>query len=450
MVVKSNNHRMINRSHPYAFGLAPWAMVAGCALAGVALAGVLTSGSGASAAGTAAALAASIGVAAHVLSVTALRRPVASIIPIGLLAMSAATAVGLSGGLTSPAVAALLWPGLALLVLGGPIPGGLAVWVAAIGVAIFLGTFTSPTGGSAAWASVLSVGFAGLLAASAVSGLQYWRNAGADRARTANTGDMPPSPNSTDSALRAELQEAREQSAGRARFMAEMSHEIRTPLNAILGFADAMRLGVFGPLPDHYSEYAGHIHDSGSQLLDLVSDLLDLSKIDAGRYALKLDTVDLTIAAQEAVRQSSALAQANGVQLRTMAGAAVHATVDARALRQMLANLLSNAIKFTPAGGRITVRAFVRDEAVGIEVIDTGVGMTADQLKRVAEPYAQADNQPAGARGTGLGLALVKRLAELHGGRFELVSAPGEGSTARIVVPSASAGALQVAQDSRA
>lgn len=437
MAAQSNKPRMTNRSRPYSQGLAPWAMLAGCVLAGVALAGVLAANgnqaasTAASALNTVAAWSACLGIAAHVVAVTLIPRPHSAILPAAILAAASALSVGLTGGLASPALSALLWTPLALLMLGGPFWGGMAVWVASVGGAAFLGAVLGPVPGAkpSAWFDVLAFGFAALLALGALT-------AGNKHALSA-AGQTAAEPDSDARDLREQLAEARALSEGRARFMAEMSHEIRTPLNAILGFADAMRSAVFGPLPERYGEYAGHIHDSGRQLLDLVSDLLDLSKIDAGRYALKLETVDLTAASQEAVRQSGALALTAGVQLRAMAGAPVLVEADARAVRQMLANLLSNAIKFTPRGGRVSVRAIALGESGGVEVADTGVGMTEQQLLRVAQPYAQADNQPAGARGTGLGLALVKRLCELHDGRLELESAAGQGSTARIVLPGA-------------
>jgi signal transduction histidine kinase len=239
----------------------------------------------------------------------------------------------------------------------------------------------------------------------------------------------------------AEAQLAQRESHNRARFMAEMSHEIRTPLNAILGFADTMREGVFGPLPKGYEDYPGLIHTSGSHLLDLVSDLLDMSKIEAGRYEVQLGPIRLDQFLFEAIALSSGSAQVAGVQIRHEVGPAIEVVADSRAMRQIAFNLVSNAIKFTPKGGLVTLRIRL-DEAKAqatFEVQDDGAGMSAADLARIGEPWAQGDNEERAnsrvVRGSGLGLAVVKRLVELQGGRFWLESTVGQGTVAKVSLP---------------
>ena len=239
----------------------------------------------------------------------------------------------------------------------------------------------------------------------------------------------------------AEAQLAQRESHNRARFMAEMSHEIRTPLNAILGFADTMREGVFGPLPKGYEDYPGLIHTSGSHLLDLVSDLLDMSKIEAGRYEVQLGPIRLDQFLFEAIALSSGSAQMAGVQIRHEVGPAVEVVADSRAMRQIAFNLVSNAIKFTPKGGLVSLRIRLDDDNAQaiFEVQDDGAGMSAADLARIGEPWAQGDNEERAnsrvVRGSGLGLAVVKRLVELQGGRFWLESTIGQGTVAKVSLP---------------
>lgn len=246
----------------------------------------------------------------------------------------------------------------------------------------------------------------------------------------------------------AEARAARAETEDRSRFVAEMSHEIRTPLNAILGFADTMREQVFGPLPAPYQDYPGLIHTSGSHLLDLVSDLLDISKIEAGRYEVACEPIRLDQFLFEAISLSSGAARAAGVQIRHEVGPAVTVLADRRALRQIAFNLLSNAIKFTPEGGMVTLRILTDgmgnpDGSAVLEVADTGAGISAADLSRIGQPWAQANNQNEGSarlkRSSGLGLAVVKRLSELQGGRFWLDSTLGVGTLAKVALPLAPA-----------
>ncbi|WP_291840966.1 HAMP domain-containing sensor histidine kinase, partial [Brevundimonas sp.] len=228
--------------------------------------------------------------------------------------------------------------------------------------------------------------------------------------------------------------EAREQ--GKTRFLANMSHELRTPLNAVLGFSDIMRQRLFGPIPDRYAEYADNIHQAGGHLLDLINDLLDVSKIEAERYTLTVEKFD----AREVVSDAMALVRVNaedkGVSLSGVLPAdAVEVSADRRALKQIALNLLSNAVKFTPEGGAATVTV----EAVGpyleIIVADTGVGIAPEDVKRLGRPFEQAGAPEQRRQGTGLGLSLVRAFTELHGGRMSIESTLGEGTAVTVRMP---------------
>lgn len=236
--------------------------------------------------------------------------------------------------------------------------------------------------------------------------------------------------------LEAARVEAEVQNAGKSRFLAQMSHELRTPLNAVLGFSDIMRQRLFGPLPDRYAAYADSIHEAGEHLLDLMNDVLDVSRIEASRYELTLERFD----AREVVSAALALvrlgADDKGVALAgVLPGEPVEVAADRRALKQIALNLLSNAVKFTPSGGSITATI----EAVGpyleLVVADTGVGVAPEDLKRLGRPFEQAGEADQRALGTGLGLSLVRSLAELHGGRMAIESTLGEGTAVTVRMP---------------
>jgi len=224
--------------------------------------------------------------------------------------------------------------------------------------------------------------------------------------------------------------------AGRARFLANMSHELRTPLNAIMGFSDIMRARMFGPLSDRYAEYAELIHESGGHLLDLINDVLDMSKIEAERFELQRGVFDAREAVQAAMRLLRVQADTASVQLRgVLPPGELEVDADRRALKQIVLNLVSNALKFTPRGGQVTVTAHGYDGVLEIIVADTGVGISPEDLERLGRPYEQAGGVEQRAKGTGLGLSLVRAFAKLHGGEMTIESRLGAGTSVSVRLP---------------
>ena len=245
-----------------------------------------------------------------------------------------------------------------------------------------------------------------------------------------------------DEALRKRY-EAETANATKTAFLANMSHELRTPLNAILGFSDIIASKAMGTRAvDRYAEYARDIHDSGSHLLSLINDLLDIAKIEAGKMEIELRPVDPRHVAEGAARLIRPRADAKGQAMAAeIAEALPPLLADERALRQMLLNLLSNAVKFTPLGGKITISCRPWQDGVQFCVADNGQGIPADKLSHVFEPFSQIDNRfDREAGGTGLGLALVQGLARLHGGRTWLESPASGGTNAFIYLPARSEG----------
>ncbi|MDO9607889.1 MAG: HAMP domain-containing sensor histidine kinase, partial [Brevundimonas sp.] len=230
--------------------------------------------------------------------------------------------------------------------------------------------------------------------------------------------------------------EAEAQSAGKTRFLANMSHELRTPLNAVIGFADIMRERLFGPLPDRYAGYADAIHQAGGHLLDLINDVLDLSKIEAERYELALESLDARDPVSAAVALVRVQADDKGVDLApVLPSIPLMVQADARALKQMALNLLSNAVKFTPTGGSVTLTLDGVGPYLELIVSDTGVGVAPEDLQRIGRPFEQAGGADQKAQGTGLGLSLVRSLTELHGGRMSIDSTLGEGTAVMVRLP---------------
>ena len=226
--------------------------------------------------------------------------------------------------------------------------------------------------------------------------------------------------------------------AGRhkSEFLANMSHELRTPLNAIIGFSEVLNERMFGELNPKQAEYLKDIHASGTHLLSLINDILDLSKVEAGRMELELSTFSLPAAIDSALTLVRERATRRGVALQ----ASIHHGIgemsgDERKIRQVLLNLLSNAIKFTPEGGRIEVTAAPENGAVDVSVIDTGVGIAPEDHEAVFEEFRQVGESAARQEGTGLGLALCRKFVELHGGKIWVTSALGAGSTFTFRLP---------------
>lgn len=246
-------------------------------------------------------------------------------------------------------------------------------------------------------------------------------------------------------------EQLRDASLAKSRFLANMSHELRTPLNAIIGFSELLLLRLGGELAPKQEEYVRDIADSGRHQLAVVNDILDLSKVEAGRLELERSSFSVAGVAASALALVRAQAVRRGVQLDLSVDPALDTIVaDERKLKQILVNLLSNAVKFTPDGGRIILRARRIDDAVEIAVADTGKGIApADQL-RIFDEFAQAKEGAYAHEGTGLGLTLAKRLVELHGGRISVQSAPGRGSTFTFTLPTTApvAAAVAVASES--
>jgi len=240
-----------------------------------------------------------------------------------------------------------------------------------------------------------------------------------------------------------EAEKIRAEAASQAKsdFLANMSHELRTPLNAINGFSEIMAAEMYGPVGDpRYKDYARDILNSGQHLLALINDILDMAKIEAGKLTLRFEPVCLEEIAEDALRLVRNRAEAAGLSLVLDFVDLPDVEADHRAVKQVLLNLLSNSIKFTPRGGKITVRAELRDDPLGqrvrVGVQDTGIGISPQDLERLARPFEQVESQHSKTtQGTGLGLALTKSLVEMHGGLLDLKSAPGQGTLVSFALP---------------
>ncbi|MBS0280792.1 MAG: PAS domain-containing sensor histidine kinase [Proteobacteria bacterium] len=238
------------------------------------------------------------------------------------------------------------------------------------------------------------------------------------------------------------LIEARDEamSASRAKsaFLANMSHELRTPLNAIIGFSELMEREIFGPIGNpRYQEYARMIHDSGGHLLELINGVLDMSKIEAGKFELYEEIFELEDVSAASLRFVHLAAERGGVALKSEIAPGVRRIfADKRAVKQILVNLLSNGVKFTPRGGQVMLSAGLIEKGIEIVVSDTGTGISKSDLEKLGKPFEQAEGGAMhGKEGTGLGLALVKSLAAMHGGDALLESALGVGTTVRVRLP---------------
>ena len=239
-------------------------------------------------------------------------------------------------------------------------------------------------------------------------------------------------------ALEHALAEAEAANRAKTEFLANMSHELRTPLNAIIGFSEIIERATLGPVANpRYVEYAGDIHSSARHLLAIINDILDLSKVEAGKMPLE----DHEVAPAELIEASLGLIRGHAEEKGIALAAEVPTSrprlrADERRLRQVLLNLLSNAVKFTPEGGRIAVTVSERPEGLAITVADTGIGMAPADIPKALSPFGQVDGSLARRyEGTGLGLPLTKALIELHAGSLAIASTPGRGTTVTVVLP---------------
>jgi two-component system cell cycle sensor histidine kinase PleC len=240
------------------------------------------------------------------------------------------------------------------------------------------------------------------------------------------------------------LRDAKEQAEGayasKSRFLANMSHELRTPLNAIIGFSDLIEKQLLGPLGNEkYLDYISAIRESGHHLLDLITDILDMSKIEAGKYELTLEDVNVSQILRTTVQMMEARAHEGRLRLTCrLPETDVTIRADRRALKQIILNLLSNAIKFTPAAGAVDVALTDDDGMIVVAVRDTGIGIPAHKLADVTKPFEQVSNAfTRGHEGSGLGLAITKDLTELHSGILEIDSRLGVGTTVLVKLPKA-------------
>jgi len=223
----------------------------------------------------------------------------------------------------------------------------------------------------------------------------------------------------------------------KSEFLANMSHELRTPLNAVIGFSEVLLEQMFGEVNPKQQEYLNDILSSGKHLLSLINDILDLSKIEAGRMELEAQPFDLPAALDNALTLIKERAARNSIGLVVHVDPGIgEILADERKVKQVLLNLLSNAVKFTPEGGKITMSATLNGGAVEVSVADTGIGIAAEDQQAIFEEFRQVGSDYARKReGTGLGLALARRLVELHGGTLTVASEPGKGSTFTFTIP---------------
>jgi two-component system cell cycle sensor histidine kinase PleC len=240
---------------------------------------------------------------------------------------------------------------------------------------------------------------------------------------------------------------AEEANAAKSKFLANMSHELRTPLNAIIGFSEIMESGMFGPLgADKYIEYSRDIRESGEYLLDVINDILDMSKIEAGGIRLSPETVELDSLMADCIRVVSTRAGEKRLAVNAEVEPGIHLKADRRALKQIALNLLSNAVKFTPDGGTVTVQGHSRAGAVIIGIKDNGIGIPRQALQKLGRPFEQVESQLTKRhQGSGLGLAIAKSLVELHGGAMRIGSRLGRGTLVVVRLP-ADASAMPLAR----
>ena len=222
----------------------------------------------------------------------------------------------------------------------------------------------------------------------------------------------------------------------KSEFLASMSHELRTPLHTVIGFSELLAEELEGPLTEKQKRFVDHIHRDANHLLELINDILDLSKIEAGRLELRAEPFDLGVVVEESLASFRALALAKSITIERELPPNLMLEADRLRFKQIVVNLLSNAMKFTPEGGRVRIRARLAHEDVLVSVEDTGVGIPKEAHAAIFDKFYQIGETTKGVReGTGLGLAITKRLVEQHGGRIELESEPGKGSRFTFSVP---------------
>jgi two-component system, cell cycle sensor histidine kinase PleC len=234
-----------------------------------------------------------------------------------------------------------------------------------------------------------------------------------------------------------EKNRAEEANQTKSKFLANMSHELRTPLNAIIGFSEIMGSGMFGTLgSEKYQEYCHDILTSGHYLLEVINDILDMSKIEAGRMKLDMESLDLSKTLAESMRVVSGRADDKNLLLDADIEGTIPVVADRRAIKQIIVNLLSNAVKFTPDGGKVTVRSRVYNNSVHLLIADTGIGIAPQSLQRLGRPFEQVESQLTKTyHGSGLGLAIAKSLTNLHGGSMRLRSKLGTGTVVCVSLP---------------
>ncbi|WP_416408421.1 PAS domain-containing sensor histidine kinase [Agrobacterium rosae] len=235
----------------------------------------------------------------------------------------------------------------------------------------------------------------------------------------------------------AEKERAEAANTAKSEFLANMSHELRTPLNAILGFSEILLAEMFGPVGSpKYSEYARDIHDSGKHLLNVINDILDMSKIEAGHMRINREKVDLVPLVEETLRLTAIQAAQKNIAIQQRVCRDMHMTGDRRAMKQIMLNLLSNAVKFTGNGGRVELRTHVHEKGLMLTIADTGIGIPSAAIDKIGQPFEQVQSQYAKSQGgSGLGLAISRSLVKLHGGTMKIRSCVGKGTVVTLFIP---------------